>query len=389
MFFQYSIMPQGAAGLHIEMRRGRCYTSGMKKIIAAVIAAAMLAGLGVCALAAGGADDPLISLSWLNEVILPDIIGQAEKLYSETLGKLFSDTLTRLDELKIPDRSGYGYAPMFTRLELEDGSAVELDSFGCFVLLEGTAKLKVLSGEVIDIAEARVCADGEMLTPGKKYFAAEDSGASVRIYSEYAEGMADGYYKITPPGELPAEEAFLDVSAGHWAAEYIFSLASRGIVNGVGGHMFDPEGQVTRAEFVTILGRMYAREDAEYYSETGFDDADIDLWYGPYVAWAADKGIVTGYDDGSFKPAEKITREQMALIMQRAAPLAGRETDCGEGEGFSDGGEVSFWAAEAVNWAQATGLMNGRGENRFEPRQTATRAETCAVLFRFDQTEEN
>ena len=359
----------------------------MKKIIAAVIAAALLAGLGVCALAAGGADDPLISLSWLNEVILPDIMRQADEAYAETLGRLHSDVLARLDALKIPDRSEYDYAPMFTPLELWDGGTVDLDSFGCFVLLDGTARLGVLSGEVIDLSEARVCGDGELLTAGKKYFAAEDSGALIRIYSEYAEGMVDGYYKASPAGGIPAEEAFLDVAEDHWAAGYIAELASRGVVNGTGGHMFEPEGQVTRAEFVTMLGRLYALEDAKEYLQTGFDDTDIDAWYGPYVAWAADNGIVNGYDDGSFRPSEKINREQMALIMYRAAPLAGRETDCGEGEGFADGGDISFWAAEAVNWAQASGLMNGRGENRFEPQQTATRAETCAVLSRFDHAE--
>jgi hypothetical protein len=359
----------------------------MKKIIAAVIAAAMLAGLGVCALAAGGADDPLISLSWLNEVILPDVTRQVSELYSETLGKLFSDVSARLDALTVPDRTEYDYAPMFTPVELADGDAVELDSFGCFILLDGTAKLSVPAGEVIDISEARVCADGEMLTAGKKYFAAEDSRAVIKIYSEYAEGMADGYYRLSPRGETPEETEFLDVTDAHWAAEYIYALAGRGIVNGVGGHMFSPESPVTRAEFVTMLGRMYAPEDAGYYIQTGFDDADIDAWYGPFVAWAADNGIVTGYDDGSFRPTEKINREQMALIMHRAAPLAGRDTAVGESEGFADGEDISFWAAEAVSWAQASGLMNGRGENRFEPRQTATRAETCAVLFRFDNTE--
>lgn len=351
----------------------------MKKIISAVLIIALFATVGICVFAAGGADDPLISLSYLYDIIFPDISEKTQQAYSETLGTQHSQALSRLDRLSIPDRSGYDYAPQFTMLELGEGGSVELGSFGSIVLLEGTAKLRALSGEVINISDGSVCGDEELLTPGKKYFAAEDSAAIIRIYSDSASGMVDGYYIYQPDGELPEDERFADVNGSHWARDYIYELADQGAVNGVGGNMFLPEGEVTRAEFVTILGRLYAG-DGLYYDETGFDDADINSWYGPYVAWAAENGIVTGHDDGSFKPDDKINREQMALIMMRSLDYA--ETEL-ETEPYADSDSISPWAEQAVMWAKAVGLMNGRGENMFQPQGRATRAEACAVLCRY------
>ena len=211
--------------------------------------------------------------------------------------------------------------------------------------------------------------------------AAEDSRARIRIFGEQPYGLVEGIYQIDPDSVVPTEEQFLDVTDRYWAAPYIWQLYEMGVVNGVERHRFAPGALVTRGAFVTILGRLAGVDTAEYTDEP-FNDVRAGSWYGPYVAWAAEAGITLGYDDGSFRPNENISREQLAVMLQRYLSACGYELTGEEQEGFADETAVSPWALEAVRRMRDAGLMNGRGENRFEPKGTATRAEICAVVCR-------
>ena len=144
---------------------------------------------------------------------------------------------------------------------------------------------------------------------------------------------------------------------------------------------FAPGVLVTRGAFVTILGRLTGIDTAAY-AQVPFSDVQGEDWYGPYVAWAAETGITLGFEDGSFRPGDNISREQLAVMLQRYIGAFGLELTLEEKAAFSDEETVSDWALTAVNTLRDAGLMNGREDNRFEPKGTATRAEICAVVCR-------
>ncbi len=344
----------------------------------------LASGLGlVLAASSGGGgsvDDPLISLKYLNTAVLDKLRTTVKALQEEKLESKYKLAGNRLDKIFLPDPE-LSYAPKFTPVSFKDGGRITLDEFGCFILFGGKGRLYISSGEVINISTGESCRNEELLKPNNKYFAVENSGAYIRLYTDDSWGMVDGYYRAETTGVLPINESFLDVGSSHWAAAYIFSLAEQKIVNGVGGHMFSPAGTVTRGTFVTILGRI-AGVDITQYTVSNFKDTDINKWYGPYVAWAAGAGIVRG-DNGNFNPEAVLSREQMAVIIVNFVGYMGVSIQAGaEDQPYTDSDRISSWAAEAVVKAKALGLMTGKDNNAFDPQGTATRAEICAVAVR-------
>ena len=353
-----------------------------KKLIVLALCLLLLAGIGTVAVsaAAGGPDDPLLSLSYLYNTFLPKLQSLFTKETEEGLGALSQEYNDRLDALHFPEEDEWDRVSVLTALDLSDGGSVRLAPFGKFLLTEGEALLQVIAGEVIDLSEGRVCADGEWLKANHRYFAAEDSEARIRMYGA-GQGYVDGRYLAEIAGTFAPEERFLDLS-GHWGRSSILALAEKGLVNGMDEHHFEPDRKVTRAMFVTILGRMNGGVET-LSAPSSFRDVLPEDWFAPYVDWAASCGVVTGYDDGTFAPNREITREQMALILVRYCDAFGRRLPEGEaGAPFTDEGSISPWAFEAVLAARAAGLINGRDDGSFDPQGTATRAEMCAVIAR-------
>ena len=331
--------------------------------------------------AAGGADDPLLSVSYLYNTILPRLETLFQRETEEGLTALAEGFAARLDSLQPPEESKWDRADGFTALTLLDGGSVHLAPFGKFILTEGSARLHIYSGEVIDLSEGRLCAEGEELIPAHRYFAAEDSEALIRIYSETALGFVDGDHLAQQSGVFDLSERFVDLE-GHWGRSQILTLAEAGLVNGMDAHHFEPDRKVTRAMFVTILGRIYGLHE-DFVAPIGFSDVQEEDWFAPYVTWASLSGIVTGYDDGTFAPNREITREQMALIMVRYCEAYGYRLPEEENvPAFTDEEGISPWALDAVMKSRRCGLINGREDGSFDPSGTATRAEMCAVMAR-------
>ncbi len=331
--------------------------------------------------AAGTSSDPLISVSYLYQKFTP----QLQESVGSNLHAGLSDTGerlgSRLDALWFPGSMDGSFATQFTPLDLQDGDMVELWPFASFVLLQGEAKLMLLDGEILDLSTGGSCAAGSTLTLHHRYIAAENTRVRIRVYGSPPDGLVDGEYRIEHNDQLPTEERYLDVEDGFWAAPYIWRLSELGVVNGVGEHLFAPRELVTRGSFVTILGRLKGVDSLEY-PDVPFSDVQSEDWFGPYVAWAAEYGVTLGFDDGTFKPGDNISREQMAVMIYRFICAGSVELTAEPRDPFSDENAISDWALEAVNALRDAGLMNGRGENLFEPRGTATRAEICAVVYR-------
>ena len=174
---------------------------------------------------------------------------------------------------------------------------------------------------------------------------------------------------------------FSDI-AEHWAFEPVQFVAEREIFLGVGENTFAPEDFVTRAMLVTILGRMNMVDTAKF-SDTPFSDVAADTWYTPYVGWAAENGIVLGYEDGSFQPDRNISRQELAVVICRFLDYMELTlpTDA-EAAAFNDQDLIASWAAESVARLQRCGILNGKGANNFDPEGTTLRGELAAVLQR-------
>lgn len=157
--------------------------------------------------------------------------------------------------------------------------------------------------------------------------------------------------------------------------------------NGPKAGCFGPNDNITRAQIVTILWRQQGQPVSTYAMDFK-DIKDPNEWYYNAVRWAAENGIVTGYlsgaNAGKFKPDDNITREQLALILQRFADYCGKDsTTQGDISGFPDVNKVSDWAIEGMRWAVGKGIISGKGDGRLDPGGTATRAEAATMIMRF------
>ena len=174
------------------------------------------------------------------------------------------------------------------------------------------------------------------------------------------------------------------MDADDWFHDAVTYAYENGMMEGTSDTAFSPSMTTTRGMIVTILWRLEDSPEAD--GQTGFTDVADSAWYADAVNWAAEQGIVEGYDNGGFGPGDIITREQMALILYRYAQYKGYDTSAtGALDGFADTGAVSGWAEDAVALAVGAGLMEGKGGDVLDPAGTATRAEAAAILARFCQ----
>ena len=201
---------------------------------------------------------------------------------------------------------------------------------------------------------------------------------------ELTEGPNGKYNFIMPEGEVtleavfeedePIENYYTDIESS-WAAEDINLLADMGIVTGNPDGTFRPDNQITRAEIVTILVRMY---DLDSDNMMIFDDTK-DHWANGYISIAAALGYVNGFDAQHFGPDEQLTREQMAVMVARIAELK-EDTSGSNPLSFSDKDGISSWALNAVTAVFQNGVISGYPDGTFRPTAEITRAEACHMI---------
>lgn len=184
--------------------------------------------------------------------------------------------------------------------------------------------------------------------------------------------------ETTPFSDLP----FVDVKTSDWFYDSVKYVYENGMMKGLSDTVFAPNVTLSRAMLVTILYRL---EGSPAVSEANpFSDVAEGQWYTDAVIWANANGIVSGYGNGSFGPMDNITREQMAAILMRYAGYKGADTFArADLSGYADQDAVSSWALEAMQWANAEGLINGRTATTLAPAGETTRAEAAAILTRF------
>lgn len=178
---------------------------------------------------------------------------------------------------------------------------------------------------------------------------------------------------------------FLDIRT-HWAKSAIESAVAKGLFAGTTPTTFHPDQAMNRAMLVTVLYRMEKEPAAEGRGKS-FEDVSAGAYYAKAVVWASDKGIVAGYSETQFGPEDTITREQLAVILNRYATYKGYNTSkTADLAAFQDADQISEWARVPVQWANVMKLLNGRTSTTLAPKGSATRAEVAKILVTFLDT---
>ena len=182
----------------------------------------------------------------------------------------------------------------------------------------------------------------------------------------------------TKPANTPKYTDFTDLPVISWYKDGVSYALENGLMNGVGKREFDPDGNVTRAMFVTILYRAETSPSVEGKTNP-FADVPAGQWYTDAVVWASNSGIVTGTSATAYSPAAPIPREQIATILYRYSKAEKAEQSL---EAYPDAGTVSGYALDAMRWAVKNELLNGK-DGKLAPKENATRAQIATILMRY------
>jgi hypothetical protein len=214
----------------------------------------------------------------------------------------------------------------------------------------GTVAILVHSDETEEIIKGSVAVDGILYVPLSQ-------NAAIKI--------------------ILTSKTFTDIGQAAWAKDSIAFVTARELFFGTSNTKFSPNLPMTRSMLATVLYRL-ANEPAA--GQNRFFDVKNNMYYADAVAWAAEAGVVFGVGNDSFAPDNEITREQLATILYRYAGSPGITDGLNS---FSDAGQVSEWAKQAVTWAVNQGIIQGRTRTEVAPGANASRAEVAAMLQRF------
>ncbi len=182
----------------------------------------------------------------------------------------------------------------------------------------------------------------------------------------------------------PTIKQFSDVKPTDWFYDAVYDVVNKGLMKGTSETTFSPQLGTTRAMLVTILYRLAGEPQAG--QTAAFSDLESGSWYVDAVAWAAQNGIVNGYQDGTFKPNQDLTREQLVTMLYRYAQFNGQDVSAKvDLSGYTDSASISPYALDAMQWAVAKGIIKGVGDNKLAPQGSATRAQIATMMSRFDK----
>ena len=204
------------------------------------------------------------------------------------------------------------------------------------------------------------------------------------VIEEVESGM--GYAACAKDDTCPLS-AYADLVPTAWYHDGVHYCIENGLMQGVSATSFLPNGSTTRAQLVTILWRLEG--SPETAGAASFSDVADGAWYAQAVRWAADSGVVKGYENGSFGPDDAVTREQMVTILYRYAQYKGYDVSVGEDTNilsFNDALTVRGYAIPAMQWACGSGLVTGIAQDRgmlLAPKDTTTRVQAATLMMRF------
>ncbi len=177
---------------------------------------------------------------------------------------------------------------------------------------------------------------------------------------------------------------FTDVPADSWYYDSVGEIVEQGLMNGTSAYTFSPDTTMTRAMLTTVLYNLAGKPEVGDNLGYPYADVDANAYYALPVYWARANGLVTGYTDETFAPNDTVTREQVAVLLYRLANHLGMDTSArADLSAYTDAAQISAYAQEAMQWAVASGLLNGRTATTLTPQGSATRAEGAKILTSF------
>lgn len=339
-----------------------------KRLIALVAALLLLCSVcSVSAAYAGSADDPLLSRSYLtswSSAWLRDAIGAIDAPMAAAYDRAAAQAETEL--------AGAAGAGIRT-CTLNRGATLALTTGDAFTLTGGAASVAVQRGALVDATAGAEARTGSVRAC-HRYIACENLSAVLTSEADGTTLLISGRAQVS---------RFTDVKPTDWYAGAVEYVYTHGLMDGIGNAKFAPNSKLTRAMFVTVLGRL-AGVDPAGYPGVSFSDSSPGSYYAPYVEWAAKNGIVNGVGGSRFAPNREITREAMATIIARyveAEDLTLPESG-GAVAAFRDASKISGWAQTGVELMRVTGILQGDNHANFHPQNDATRAEAATVFMR-------
>ncbi|PQP80997.1 hypothetical protein C0Q44_25020 [Paenibacillus sp. PCH8] len=198
----------------------------------------------------------------------------------------------------------------------------------------------------------------------------------VMLFSSMATGVhtvsADSSSAVNVSANV-SKGSFQDIK-GYWAQDVIEKWTSRGILDGNKSDKFLPKDEITRAEWVTMINRIFQYEEE---GNSIFKDVQPSDWYAKDVAKATQAGYLQGYTDGSFEPVGTLTRQEAATTISRILNLQGSEEPS-----FNDNKDIQSWSKEAISGAAEKKIIVGYSDGNFLPKKAITRAEAVQILDR-------
>jgi len=192
---------------------------------------------------------------------------------------------------------------------------------------------------------------------------------------------------LTMPA-MAADHPFNDVPGDQWYSEAVQFVYEHNIMGGVGNNQFNPQGSLTRAQVTALLFRVHHERTANAQDDRDNNFTDVgNTWYAPYVTWAFDNEIVFGTSATTFNPNGNITRQEFATMVYRYAmnmtDFRDMEVPSAWWLRFTDRGQIATWAYSALRWMNFRGVVTGSTATTINPTGTATRAEAAVMMMRF------
>lgn len=338
-----------------------------KRLIA--LAAALLVLCGMCsafAAGAGSSGDPLLSRSYLTSWSSGQL---------QTAAKMVESAIdaARCSASMEANRIFSAAANNGIRAEsLSSGTSIALKTGDFFTLTGGSASIRIQSGILVDATTGGTVSSGQVAA-NHRYIACENLSA-VLTCTASSTILLSGTTTVS---------RFVDVNPTQWFGIAVDYASTHELMLGMSPTEFYPQYTLSRAMFVTILGRL-AGVNESAYSGTSFRDVPTGKWYSAYVEWGAQTGIVNGMAPGQFVPDSPVTREQMATLIARYVTYRGLtlpQTSVTLTV-FEDQANVSGWALSGVELMRQTAIIRGDERGYFNPRNSTTRAEAATVFMR-------
>lgn len=325
----------------------------------------------------------------------------------ETTGQQILDAL-EMASASCPNESG-GFlqvSGLSYTIDTTIPSSVVTDDQGMFVEVDGERRVKdVMVGDkpIDPDATYTLASHNYMLKQGGDGFnmfmndklivdeSMPDNQVLITYIVDHLDGVVPADYAepqgritvLTAVSELP----FTDVSVDAWFYDAIKAAYDAELMDGVSETTFEPDTAMNRAMLVTMLYRLEGSPEVTTNVSEVFADCADDVWYSDAVVWAAENNIVSGRSETEFAPTATMTRQEMAVILYNYSVLKGAEAVTEPALEYGDADAIADWAANAVTFCTAEGLMSGVSETEFSPAGSATRAMGATVLVRMTETE--